>query len=39
MMNIIDFVKALDFIKGIRLRSQEVQIFAQGGAPRPPEKA
>ena len=46
-MNIIDFVKEFDFIKGRRLRSQGgaiVRIYAQGaakaqgGAARPPEK-
>ena len=37
MMNIIDFVKEFDFIKGRRLRSQ-VGAKAQGGAARPPEK-
>ena len=43
MMNIIDFVKEFDFIKGRRLRSQGGRIYAQGGggctlAP-PPEYA
>ena len=43
-MNIIDFVKEFDFIKGTRLRSQGGANLcsggakAQGGAARPPEK-
>ena len=41
MMNIIDFVKEFDFIKGRRLRSQggsnicsELEIFNEGGGAR-----